>query len=139
VRIAVIELDWVAEDRYANFTRLAFAGAVLALLFAVAGLPPIGLHAPPHYLGVMAPSCGLTRGTIALVRGSLSDAIRFNPASPAVLVGGLALLGRGAFGLLTGRWLNLRLRVERLGWLLLAVAGAALAVNQQLHAGLLRG
>ncbi|MGH9013227.1 MAG: DUF2752 domain-containing protein [Acidimicrobiia bacterium] len=139
MRLAAVDVAWADGDRYARLTRLAMAGTVLAVLFAVAGLPPVGVHSPPHYLGVMAPSCGLTRGTVALFRGSLGDAMRFNPASPLVLIGGLALLARGAAGTITGRWLDARVRVEPLGWVVLALAGAALAVNQQLHADLLRG
>lgn len=137
--VAAVEFAWVDEDRHVTITWLALGGAVLAVVFAVVGFPPVDLHEPTHYAGIMAPSCGLTRGTVALVRGSLGDAIRFNPASPLVLLVGLALLSRGALGVLTSRWLDVRLRVERLGWLLFAVAGAALAVNQQLHSGLLRG
>ncbi|MGH9013859.1 MAG: DUF2752 domain-containing protein [Acidimicrobiia bacterium] len=139
MNLAAVELAWVDEDRYATFTRLALAGAVLAVVFAVVGLPPMGLHSPAHYLGVMGPTCGLTRGTVALVGGSLGDAIRFNPASPLVILGGVALLGRAGVAAVTGRWVDAHVRVGGLGWVLAGVVGAALAVNQQLHADLLRG
>jgi len=138
VTIVTLDVAWLERDRYATLTRLAILGIVLAAVFATVGLPPIGLHSPLHYLGVMAPSCGLTRGTVALARGSLGDAIRFNPASPLVVLAGAALLARGVVGAVTGRWLDVRAHIERLGWMLLTVLGAVLTVNQQLHADLLR-
>jgi hypothetical protein len=84
----------------------------------------------------MTPSCGLTRGMVALVRGPLADAMRFNPASPIVLLGGLALL---ALGVLTGRWLDVRLRVEWLGWLLFASLAGRSPSTSSSPRGLLRG
>lgn len=135
--LLVCDVAWANSDAQQNVTRLAWAGFVLAVGLAVFGFPPIDLHEPTHYAGIMAPSCGLTRGVVALVRGSLTDAIRFNPVSPPVLLGGLALLGRSVFGAVTGRWLDARFRVGRLGWVLAGMAVAALAVNQQLHAELL--
>ncbi len=138
MRLAAVAFAWVDEDRHTVLTRLALAGVALAGVLALVGLPPLGLHSPPHYLGVMGPTCGLTRGSVALARGSLAEAVRFNPASPLVLVGGLALLGRAAVGAVSGRWLDVRVHLGRAGWLLAGALGVALAVNQQLHVDRLR-
>jgi hypothetical protein len=136
--LATVEVAWRDNDRYWMLTLVAFAGALVAVLFAVIGIPPMPLHSPFHYMGVMAPSCGLTRGTVAFVDGSLYDALRYNPASPLVLAGVLVLIARGGAGAITGRWLDVRLRLERLGWFLALAAAVTLTVNQQLHADLLR-
>ncbi len=133
----MIDVAWLDDDRYSLLTRVALAGALLAVVFAAVGIPPLPLHSPFHYTGVMAPSCGLTRGTVALVGGSLGDAIRYNPASPLVLIGGIMLIARGTAGAITGQWLDVRLHLRPLGWLVAGVAVAVLAVNQQLHADLL--
>lgn len=118
MRIAAVDVAWVDGDRYATLTRIAMAGSVLAMVFAAVGLPPLPLHSPLHYIGVMAPSCGLTRGTVALVGGFHGDAIRYNPASPLVVLGGITLIARATAGAVTGRWLDVRFCLERLGWLL---------------------
>lgn len=132
------ELTWTNHDAHANLTRLAAAMVGLAFAFAIFGLPPFGLHAPPHYAGVMAPTCGLTRGVVALARGSLADAVRYNPASILVVAGAFGVLVRAVAGAYAGRWLHIRVRPSLVGWAVLGIAAVALAVNQQLHAGLLR-
>jgi hypothetical protein len=67
------------------------------------GLPPVDLHAPLHYLAVMDPLCGMTRGVRLVARGDLAGAVRYNPAAPLVPFGGGLLLVRAAHGHRTGR------------------------------------
>jgi hypothetical protein len=132
---------WVVRSRTGS-KRLLTAGAAVGLLvavaFAVFGLPPVDVHPPFHYVGVMDPLCGMTRGSVATVRGDLARAWWYNPGSPFVILGGLALVGRWVGGRAAGVWVEARLR--RTPWTV-AVVGLltlALEVNQQMHATRLR-
>jgi len=107
-------------------------------VLAAVGLPPVDLHGPLHYLGVMDPLCGMTRGTVAVLRGRLGQAVAYNPASPLLVAGALLAVGRWLFGRLTGRWLDVTLRPTRLTVGIAAALVLALWVNQQAHAALLR-
>ena len=117
---------------------LAAAGLLAATVLAAVGLPPVDLHGPLHYLGVMDPLCGMTRGTVAVLRGRLGQAVAYNPASPLLVAGALLAVGRWLFGRLTGRWLDVTLRPTRLTVGIAAALVLALWVNQQAHAALLR-
>jgi hypothetical protein len=128
----------VARRRDENpvWTRIALGGLVIALLLAVFGLPPVDLHGPLHYLGVMDPLCGGTRSVYLTLHGHLREALRYNPAGPLLIVAALAVLIRAAAGRLTGYWV----RVHPPRGLVIAVAVVALValeVNQQLHVALL--
>jgi Protein of unknown function (DUF2752) len=103
----------------------------------VVGLPPVDLHGPLHYLGVMDPLCGMTRGTVAVLRGQLALAWAYNPASPPLVAGAALALGRWLVGRLTGRWLEVRVGPGRVAWAVGAVALLVLWANQQAHAALL--
>ena len=118
------------------WTRIALCGLAIAVLLAVFGLPPVDLHGPLHYLGVMDPLCGGTRSVYLTLHGHLREALRYNPAGPVLVVAALAVLFRAAAGRLTGYWV----RVHLPRWLAIAVAVVALValeVNQQLHVALL--
>jgi Protein of unknown function (DUF2752) len=129
---------WEQEDRYRTPTLLAFGMLGAAAVFAQLGLPPLPLHEPTHYAGIMAPSCGLTRGVVAIARGAPSAAWRYNPASFLVFTLGLALVVRAAAGWITGRWLRISVHLTPLSWIILAAAAIALEINQQMHVELLR-
>jgi Protein of unknown function (DUF2752) len=116
---------------------LAAAGLLAAGMLAVVGLPPVDLHGPLHYLGVMDPLCGMTRGTVAVLRGRLGQAWAYNPASPLLVAGALLAVGRWLVGRLSGRWLDATLRPTRLTVGIAAALVLALWVNQQAHAALL--
>jgi len=69
-------------------------GAVLLL----SRLLPSGDHGPVLCLfraltGLPCPSCGMTRAFIALGHGSVSGALHYNPASPAVYASAIAVFG----------------------------------------------
>jgi hypothetical protein len=136
-RSGVLRLGWVGEDRYRPLAPLAAGGLLVAGVLAVVGLPPVDLHGPLHYLGIMDPLCGMTRGTVAVVRGQLGRAVAYNPASPLLVAGAVLMLGRWVVGRLTGRWLE-GVHPGRVIWGIGVVALLVLWVNQQAHAALLR-
>jgi hypothetical protein len=124
------------HDAHPVWTWIALCGLLVALPLAVLGLPPLYLHGPLHYLGVMDPFCGGTRSVYLTLHGHLRDAVRYNPAGPALVVAALALLLRAAIGWSSRRWVELHLP-PRLLIPLAVVTVAALDINQQLHAALL--
>lgn len=128
---------WDDRDRHRGLTRLAAAGLVLGGTLAVIGLPPLPLHLPTHYLGIMGPLCGMTRATVAVLRADVALGWRYNPGSLVLVAGALAVLVRALAGYVSGRWLTAHLRVSRGGWCVIVGALAALTVNQQVHAALL--
>src|SRR5437016_12090407 len=103
-RVRVV--TWSPLDRCPALMPLALVGLAVAVGIAV-GRPPFDLHPPLHRLGVMDPACGLTRGVVAAVRGHLREAWAYNPASPAVVAGAVAVLGRHVAGRLSGAWLTI--------------------------------
>ena len=124
------------RDAYPVWTWIALTGLVIAVLLAVLGLPPVDLHGPLHYFGVMDPLCGGTRSVYLTMHGQLRDAVRYNPAGPALVAGAVAVLIRAGVGRATGYWVGVHIPKR----ILIPVAVAALAaleVNQQLHAVLL--
>lgn len=131
-------VSWDPRDQYRWLGPLAGAVLVIGASMAAFGLPPVDLHGPLHYLGIMDPLCGGTRGVRLALRGDLGGAWRYNPLSIPVVAAALVALVRHAFGSVTGRWVTLRIARP---WPLLitgAVLLAALEVNQQAHADLLR-
>src|SRR5437879_3349904 len=89
-----VRISWTDCDRHGQLGVAALIVFVAGTALAVFGFPPVDFHEPTHYLGIMAPSCGLTRGTAALLGGSLRTGLRYNPASPLVVVGAAVLLVR---------------------------------------------
>ncbi|MEU0680146.1 MULTISPECIES: DUF2752 domain-containing protein [Streptomyces] len=126
------------HDRHRWAGPLAAVGLVSGALLAVLGLPPVDLHGPPHYAGVMDPLCGATRGVHAAMLGDFGEAWRYNPLSLVLVLGAAGALLREAVGRLRGRWLNLQVTHR---WTAVVVGLTLLAVleaNQQAHADLLR-
>lgn len=129
------------RDRWQPATWLAVAAAVIAVLMAIFGLPPIDLHMPPHYFGIMDPLCGGTRAIRLAAMGDWGASWRYNPIGIPLLVVLVALVARAAVGWITGRWVTLRVRWTRRGkaiaWVVVAVLVVALEINQQAHVDLL--
>jgi hypothetical protein len=115
------------HDAHPAWTGIALCGLVAAMMLAVLGLPPLDLHGPLHFLGVMDPFCGGTRSVYLTLHGHLRDAVHYNPAGPVLVGTALALLLR---------WVDVRMP-PRLLIPLAMVTLAALELNQQLHAALL--
>ena len=124
-------------DRYPWWTTVALITAALIVLLAVVGLPPVDLHGPLHYLGIMDPLCGGTRSVYLTTHAHLAAAITYNPAAPLVPVVTLALLARAIMGRVFGYWITpARPRSAVVLWCVV-IALVALEINQQLHAELL--
>ena len=133
-----LRLWWARTDRHPMLAPLAAAGLLAAAVLAIVGLPPVDLHGPLHRLGIMDPLCGMTRGTVAVLRGRLGLAWAYNPASPLLVAGAVLTLGRWLVGRLTGRWLDATLARTPLTVGVIVAVVLALWVNQQAHAALLR-
>ena len=133
-----LEIHSRATDSAPRLTAAAVLGLVAAGLLAAFGMPPVNLHTPLHFMGIMDPACGMTRGVAAAARGDLREAWWYNPASPLVVVGGLAVVARWVVGRLTGWWVDARLQATRLTLVVVAVVGVVLEVNQQMHVDRLR-
>src|SRR6266511_3702846 len=88
-------LAWAPVDPHRRLARLGLGGLLAGGIFAVTGPPPLDLHGPLHYLGIMDPLCGMTRGVLWTLRGRLE---------------------RAAVGWLTGRWLTVTLSHARRPW-----------------------
>ena len=124
-------------DRYPWLTSVALITAALIVLLAVVGLPPVDLHGPLHYLGIMDPLCGGTRSVYLTTHAHLAAAITYNPAAPLVPLVALALLARAFVGRVFGYWITpSRPRRAVVLWCAV-IALVALEINQQLHAELL--
>lgn len=124
-------------DDHVGWILAALAAGVVAMALALFGLPPVSVHGPFHYLGIMDPLCGMTRATRLLARGDVLSAWRYNPGS--FLLGALAILviTRAVVGRLSGQWWRVDFDRRRMA-LTSAFMFAALEINQQLHASLLR-
>jgi hypothetical protein len=123
-------------DRYPWWTTVALATAAIIVVLAVVGLPPVDLHGPLHYFGIMDPLCGGTRSVYLTTHGHLVGAIRYNPAAPLVPLVTLTLLARAVVGRVFGWWITPS-RPRRAVVVCAVAAIVALEINQQLHAELL--
>ncbi|MFF7642955.1 DUF2752 domain-containing protein [Streptomyces canus] len=133
-----VRMGW--EPPNARWWWLGSAGAVVVLAgaaMAVWGMFPVDLHEPTHYAGIMAPTCGLTRSVVAVFRGDLPMAWRYNPAGLLVAAVSVAILARLVAGVFVGRGPVLRVRPGRIGWIVLGLALLALEFRQQDQADLL--
>jgi NADH:ubiquinone oxidoreductase subunit 6 (subunit J) len=129
------------RDPWRVLTLLAVTGLVLAAVMAVAGLPTIDMHGPIHHLGIMDPTCGGTRSVRLAALGQWSASWRYNPLGVPLVVGAILLLARAALGLLSGRWVSVKIGWTRSRGRALIVFAVilvvALEINQQAHAALL--
>jgi hypothetical protein len=134
---AMLMFAWDTVDRHRPLTLLAVAGVVLGALMATFGLPPVDIHGPLHFDGVMDPLCRATRAVRYAFRVEWALSWRYNPLGVVLAIGGILLLIRAAAGLTTGRWLTVRIRWSR--WLLIAlgILVVALEIRQLARADLL--
>lgn len=126
-------------DKHRPITWLAVVGAAAAAAMAVFGLPPVDIHGPLHFVGIMDPMCGGTRSVRYAFRGEWGLAWTYNPLGLPVAAGGVLAVLRAVAGWVTGRWVAVHIRGQRALLVVALVATAALAVRQQLHASLLIG
>ena len=123
-----------ATDRHRWVTYASFGGLLLAALLALIGGLPVDIPMPTHVAGWVEPTCGLTRGSTAIVRGDFALAWRYNPASFLVVAAGIAGLLRWTRGRLTGRWINVAIRWNALAWSVIGILVLALWAYQQQRA-----
>lgn len=125
------------QDAHRRMTGLAVAGLALGAAMAVLGLPPLDLHGPLHYVGVMDPFCGGTRSVRLAMRGEWTASWRYNPLGLVLVAGAVLTLARSGLGVVTGRWLTLEVRRRRLVLGVVLAGLALLWLRQQLSADLL--
>jgi len=137
----LLRWSWQAKVDHQWLTTLSAATVAAAAALALFGLPPLDLHGPLHYVGVMDPLCGGTRAARYTMRGELALAWRYNPLGILAVVVATLLVLRSVVGTATSRWLTLvvvwtpsRKRAALTAGFVLV---AALAVRQQLRADLL--
>ena len=133
----LVTVEWSGADQRKVLTRAAVLVVVVAPVMAFAGIPPLPLMWPLHQLDIVLPGCGLTRGVVALTRGDLGEAWRWNPGSYVAVMGAVAVLVRLGLGAATGRWVDIRIRRHRVVLIVLAVVVAGLWLRQQSEASLL--
>lgn len=136
-----VSAAWERHDRLRVVTLVAIGGLLLGAVMAVFGLPHADMHGPLHrYFGIMDPFCGGTRSVFYAMRGQWARSWEYNPVGIPLVLGAALLVLRHIVGMVSGRWLNPRVRVPR--WFVATVITAAvvvLEINQQLHAALLMG
>lgn len=129
----MVAFRWEAHDRHPTTTRLTLIGIPLVTLLALVGLPPVDIHGPLHYLGIMGPTCGMTRGVMWTARWDLARAGQFNPASLLVVPTLIGLTGRAVYARLANRWLNLHIRWRPWLWVIPALLILILTIHQQIN------
>lgn len=136
-----VRLTIEPRDPYPWVTLAAAGLGSIAVAMAVFGLPPVDLHGPLHWFGIMDPLCGGTRAARYTALGQWDEAWRYNPLGIITVLAVGALLLRGAFGLVTGGWPTLRVTwTRRARWItitLVIVLVALLEIRQQGRAELL--
>lgn len=116
---------------------LAAGAAVVLLLgklFSMFGLPPISTMGPMYRLGIVSPTCGMTRSVTAIMSGEFSLAWRFNPGGFLVVAVLVGLFMRWAVGHATGRWVSIAVEDWRVPIAIIVVLTIVLGVNQQMNA-----
>ena len=124
-----------AADRWVLLTVGAAVVLVFGPLFAVLGMPRADSMAAFHRVGLVGPTCGLTRGVVAVFRGEVGRAWAFNPASLLVVLAAVGGAIRAIVGLTGHGWVAVRMRWSRRSTLVVLLATGLLWANQQAHAG----
>ena len=123
-----------AHDHVGPLSWLTLGGVLVAAGLALFGLPHVPLPMPTWEFGVVTPTCGLTRASVALSRGDVMTAWNVNPASFAIAAFAAAVLARLVVGLTTRTWINVAPRVPIIAWIAIVAIWWA---NQQVHADLI--
>ena len=143
VSMPFLRISWQTRDTHRSVTILAVFGVTAAGMMALLGLPPMDLHGPLHYLGIMDPLCGATRAARFTMRGEWAQAWRYNPLGMAAVAGALGGAGRAVVGILTHYWVTVATswtpRRRRIVFGVIVAAAVVLEVCQQLLVSLLTG
>ncbi len=132
-------LAWEEADRHSWLTVMVAGAGGAAAVLALVGLPPVDLHSPVHYLGLMDPLCGMTRAARLLALGDIRAAIAYNAASVGLAGAALLVIARFEIGTFSGRWASVVIRQRAVLLAAAFVLVALLWINQQLYADLLLG
>lgn len=136
-----LSLSWRRHDNHRAITALSAMGLLAGAAMAVFGLPPVDLHGPLHWIGVMSPLCGGTRAARFAARGDWSDAWRYNPLGILAVIAAAIGALRSIIGLGWHRWASFTVQWSpwrrRIAVVLIVAALIALTVRQQLRADLL--
>lgn len=133
-RTLIPRLVWRRYDGAPWLTIAVLVGLAVAAAFKVFGLPSFTTMAPLYSMGVVTPSCGITRSVTSILRGDFALAWRFNPAGFLLIGGAAGVLLRWLVGRVTGRWLGLVITDWRVVVAGVLLAVGALWVNQQANA-----
>lgn len=136
-----IRLAVDSQDRYRWITLASIGLLAIAAGMAAFGLPPIDLHGPAHWVGIMDPLCGGTRAARYTALGEWGLAWRYNPLGIVTVVAVALLVLRAILGGLTRRWIALDVtwtrRGHRVAGIVVALLLIALEIRQQGRADLL--
>jgi hypothetical protein len=128
------EIGIADRDQARWVTWTTILGLMAAAALALVGGLPFDLPMPSYRLGVVTPTCGLTRGSTALVRGDVTLAWRYNPASFIVIAFGALGVARTAAGVLASRWIVVNCTRSRTAWILIGGSIATFWLYQQSNA-----
>lgn len=130
-----------SRDSHRWVTLVGVVAVATAAGMAIFGLPPVDLHGPLHWNGIMDPFCGGTRAAFYTARGQVGRAWEYNPLGILVVVLGVAVLLRSVIGLVSSRWLTIGIvwtaHRRCLTFLVVVVLLTALEVRQQMRVDLL--
>jgi hypothetical protein len=122
-------------DGHRALTGVAVVGVAAAIGLAVLGLPNVDLHGPLHQWGVMDPFCGGTRAARYAMQGQLGRAWTYNPLGIVAVGVAIAGTGRAVMGVVSGRWVNVRMswspRRRQLVLAVVVIVLVVLEVRQQ--------
>jgi len=133
----LLRWSWDDHDSLSGLTMVTALACAAAAAMAIFGLPPVDLHGPWHYLGVMDPLCGMTRAVRLLALGQVRRAVEYNPASPLLAALGAVVLVRAGIGCARGRWLRVQVHLSPVTLTVSALLVGLLWAHQQTHAALL--
>jgi len=102
-------ISFADTDEMRWLTRAVALGVAAAFVLALIDGMPVALPMPTHAIGMVDPTCGLTRASIALARGDLLAAWRFNPAVFVLAGIAVAVVLRTVWGLTQHRWVSIRM------------------------------
>lgn len=122
------------EDENRWVTSTVIGSMLFVVVLVVIGGSPIDLPMPTHAFGWVEPTCGLTRGSTALLRGDLGLAWKYNPASFLLVGGAFVWIVRTVVGWSTRCWLNLTVRPTTLSVAVIAIGSGLLWRVQQSNA-----
>lgn len=129
------------RDRYRWLTLVSIGLLGIAVGMAAFGLPPVDLHGPGHWFGIMDPLCGGTRAARYTALGEWGLAWKYNPLGIVTVIGVALLVLRAVVGVATRRWIALDIGWTTRGkWavsVVLALLLIALEIRQQGRADLL--